>query len=93
MTLAFGCVRQGDRCAHSSSAVSVESTDGHGSAVARDALDALVKSSPSRFAILIFAGLILVFTLLFSLPIARAGERSSTPLARCPVHGGLRRSA
>lgn len=48
---------------------------------ARDALDALVKSSPSRFAILIFAALILVTTLLLSLPIARAGERSSSPLA------------
>ncbi|WP_350347982.1 potassium transporter TrkG [Agromyces sp. G08B096] len=47
---------------------------------ARDALDGLVKHSPSRFAILIFAGLILIFTLLFSLPIARAGEGSSAPL-------------
>ena len=39
---------------------------------ARDALDALVKSSPSRFAILIFASLIVLFTVLFSLPIATA---------------------
>ena len=39
---------------------------------ARDALDGLVKSSPSRFAILIFASLIVVFTVLFSLPIASA---------------------
>src|SRR6478735_2235916 len=46
----------------------------------RDAVDAFVKSSPSRFAIVIFAGLILIFTLLFSLPIARAGEGSGTPL-------------
>jgi Trk-type K+ transport system membrane component len=46
----------------------------------RDAVDSLVKSSPSRFAILIFAALVLVFTLLFSLPIARAGEGSSAPL-------------
>jgi trk system potassium uptake protein TrkH len=46
----------------------------------RDAIDALVRNSPSRFAILIFAGLVLVFTLLFSLPIARAGEGSGTPL-------------
>jgi trk system potassium uptake protein len=46
----------------------------------RDAVDALVRNSPSRFAILIFAGLVLVFTLLFSLPIARAGEGSGTPL-------------
>jgi trk system potassium uptake protein TrkH len=47
----------------------------------RDAIDHLVKSSPSRFAILVFAALILVTTLLLSLPFARAGERSSTPLA------------
>ncbi len=46
----------------------------------RDAVDGLVKHSPSRFAILVFAALILVFTLLFSLPIARAGEGSSAPL-------------
>ncbi|WP_173922765.1 TrkH family potassium uptake protein [Agromyces sp. Marseille-P2726] len=46
----------------------------------RDGLDAIVRSSPSRFAILIFAALVLVFTLLFSLPIARAGEGSSAPL-------------
>lgn len=45
----------------------------------RDAIDALVRSSPSRFAILIFAALILVFTVLFSLPIATA-ERQITPL-------------
>ncbi len=47
---------------------------------ARDAIDALVKSSPSRFAILVFASLILVTTLLLSLPIARAGEGRGTPL-------------
>src|SRR6478735_3120285 len=46
----------------------------------RDAVDALVRNSPSRFAILIFAGLVMLFTLLFSLPIARAGEGSGTPL-------------
>ena len=46
---------------------------------ARDALDALVKSSPSRFAILIFASLIVLFTVLFSLPIASA-DRQVTPL-------------
>lgn len=46
----------------------------------RDALDALVKSSPSRFAILVFTGLVLIFTLLLSLPIARAGGGSATPL-------------
>ncbi|GAA3883536.1 potassium transporter TrkG [Leifsonia kafniensis] len=38
----------------------------------RDAVDGLVRSSPSRFAILIFTALILLFTLLFSLPIASA---------------------
>src|SRR5689334_10208591 len=46
----------------------------------RDFVDGITKKSPSRFAILIFAGLILIFTLLFSLPIARAGEGSGTPL-------------
>jgi trk system potassium uptake protein len=46
----------------------------------RDAIDALVRSSPARFAIIVFGGLILVFTLLLSLPIARAGEGSGTPL-------------
>ena len=46
----------------------------------RDAVDSLVRRSPSRFAILIFAGLILIFTLLFSLPIARAGEGAGAPL-------------
>ncbi len=45
----------------------------------RDAVDALVRSSPSRFAILVFAGLILVFTVLFSLPIASA-DGQITPL-------------
>ncbi|MCD5345001.1 potassium transporter TrkG [Agromyces sp. H3Y2-19a] len=39
-----------------------------------------MKSSPSRFAIVVFAALILLFTVLFSLPIARAGEASSAPL-------------
>ena len=38
-------------------------------------------SSPARFAILIFTSLILVTTLLLTLPIARAGEGSGTPLA------------
>jgi trk system potassium uptake protein len=47
----------------------------------RDAVDTLVRSSPARVAILVFAALILVTTLLLSLPIARAGEISSTPLA------------
>ncbi len=43
-------------------------------------IDALVHSSPPRFAILIFSGLILIWTALLSLPIAsRSGE--VTPLA------------
>ncbi len=46
----------------------------------RDAIDALVRNSPARFAILVFASLILVWTLLLTLPIARAGEGSRTPL-------------
>ena len=45
----------------------------------RDSVDGLVRRSPSRFAILVFTGLILVFTLLFSLPIASAA-RTVTPL-------------
>ena len=45
----------------------------------RDAVDSLVKKSPSRFAILIFAALVLLFTALFSLPIASA-DRQVTPL-------------
>ena len=45
----------------------------------RDSVDGLVRSSPSRFAILVFTALVLVFTLLFSLPIATA-DRIVTPL-------------
>jgi len=37
--------------------------------------------SPARFAILIFTGLILITTLLLTLPIAKAGTGSSAPLA------------
>ncbi len=48
---------------------------------ARQAIVGLTTSSPARFAILVFTGLILVTTLLLTLPIARAGERSGTPLA------------
>ena len=40
----------------------------------------IITSSPSRFAIVIFALLILVFTVLLSLPIASA-DRTVTPLA------------
>jgi trk system potassium uptake protein len=46
----------------------------------RDTVDMLVRSSPARFAILVFASLILVTTLLLSLPIARAGVGRGTPL-------------
>ncbi|GAB3586073.1 potassium transporter TrkG [Leifsonia lichenia] len=46
----------------------------------RDAVNGFASRSPSRFAILVFTLLILVFTLLFSLPIATT-ERSTTPLA------------
>lgn len=42
-------------------------------------MDRLVRTSPSRFAILIFTALVLLFTLLFSLPIASATS-SVTPL-------------
>ncbi len=38
-------------------------------------------ASPARFAILIFTGLILITTLLLTLPIAKAGVGSSAPLA------------
>lgn len=40
----------------------------------------LVTSSPSRFAIIIFAGLVLVFTALLSLPIA-AADGTATPMS------------
>ena len=43
----------------------------------RDGVDAFVAATPARFAILIFAGLVFLFTFLFSLPIATAtGERA-----------------
>ena len=45
----------------------------------RDSVDSLVRRSPSRFAILVFTALVMVFTLLFSLPIATA-DRTVTPL-------------
>ena len=45
----------------------------------RDSVDGLVRHSPSRFAILVFTALIMVFTLLFSLPIATA-DGTVTPL-------------
>jgi trk system potassium uptake protein TrkH len=45
-----------------------------------DAIDDIGRKSPARFAILIFTGLIVVFTLLFSLPISSA-DRTITPLA------------
>jgi Trk-type K+ transport system membrane component len=45
-----------------------------------DAIDDIGRKSPARFAILIFTGLIVVFTLLVSLPISSA-DRTITPLA------------
>ncbi|MDQ2670264.1 MAG: TrkH family potassium uptake protein [Gemmatimonadota bacterium] len=43
----------------------------------RDGIDAFVAATPARFAITIFAGLVLVFTGLFSLPIATtSGEQA-----------------
>lgn len=46
----------------------------------RDLANRVAESSPSRFAILIFTSLILIWTVLLSLPIATR-DRSSTPLA------------
>lgn len=43
----------------------------------RDAVDAFVAATPARFAIVIFSTLILVFTLLFSLPIATTSGRQA----------------
>ncbi|NIJ04366.1 Trk-type K+ transport system membrane component [Frigoribacterium faeni] len=45
-----------------------------------DWVDDIGRKSPARFAILIFTGLILVFTVVFSLPVSSA-ERAVTPLA------------
>nr|WP_246150356.1 potassium transporter TrkG [Agromyces intestinalis] len=39
-----------------------------------------MRTSPSRFAITVFTGLILLFTLLFSLPVARSGPGTAVPL-------------
>lgn len=44
---------------------------------ARDSVDAFVAATPARFAITIFASLIFVFTLLFSLPIATASGQQA----------------
>ncbi len=46
----------------------------------REAINSFAGRSPSRFAIMVFVALILVFTLLFSLPVATV-QRSTTPLA------------
>jgi len=43
----------------------------------RDGVDAFIAATPARFAILIFAGLILVFTALFSLPLATTSGRQA----------------
>src|ERR1043165_2577403 len=45
-----------------------------------DWVDDIGRKSPARFAILIFTGLILVFTVVFSLPVSSA-DRMVTPLA------------
>lgn len=45
----------------------------------RDSVDGIVRKSPSRFALFVFTALILLFTLLLSLPIASAGD-TETPL-------------
>src|SRR5215218_3263013 len=41
----------------------------------RDAVDTFVASTPARFAIAVFASLVVVFTMLFSLPIATSSGR------------------
>ncbi|MEO7005522.1 MAG: potassium transporter TrkG [Terrimesophilobacter sp.] len=46
----------------------------------RDLVDLFAASSPARFAIVIFTGLVLIMTAILSLPIA-AASRSATPLA------------
>ena len=46
----------------------------------RDLVDLFAASSPARFAIVIFTGLVLIMTAVLSLPIA-AASRSATPLA------------
>ncbi|MCU1441621.1 MAG: TrkH family potassium uptake protein [Rhodoglobus sp.] len=43
----------------------------------RDGIDAFVAATPARFAIVIFLGLILLFTLLFSLPISTTSGRQA----------------
>lgn len=43
----------------------------------RDGVDAFIAATPARFAILIFAGLILVFTALFSLPISTSSGKQA----------------
>ena len=43
----------------------------------RDGVDAFIAATPARFAILIFAGLIFVFTLLFSLPLSTSSGKQA----------------
>ncbi|MBN9239023.1 MAG: potassium transporter Trk [Micrococcales bacterium 70-64] len=43
----------------------------------RDGVDAFIAATPARFAIIIFAGLILVFTALFSLPLSTTSGRQA----------------
>lgn len=49
--------------------------------VVRGALIEFTTSSPARFAIVVFSGLILITTALLALPISRRGEAEFTPLA------------
>ena len=44
---------------------------------ARDLIDAFVAATPARFAIVVFLGLIMIFTLLFSLPISTASGKQA----------------
>lgn len=57
--------------------------DDRGSAIRRAwaSLSSAASASPARYAIVIFTALILITTLLLSLPIAKAGVGSSAPLA------------
>ena len=43
----------------------------------RDGVDAFIAATPARFAILIFAALILVFTALFSLPLSTSSGKQA----------------
>ena len=84
-----GSSGRGHRCAHSSSAVWVGSTDGHGSVVRamRSTPSSRARRRASRSSS--SPSLIVLFTVLFSLPIASA-DRQVTPLHDAAVHRRLR---